>query len=142
MAADHRVVAVAFVAAMKNYILAALDHFLNWIVHGVLLPYDMLIALPSALPYFWVKVVLGTALGLFIPRKIIGLVACVVVNVALFAYAAFVTWHPGSSASLMEMLHNPYSYIIVFAGVVWWVVGRIMRWAFYKIRGHAHASAS
>ncbi len=142
MAADHRVVAVAFVAAMKNYILAALDHFLNSFLHGVLLPYDMLIALPSALPYFWVKVVLGTAMGLFIPRKIIGLVACVVVNVALFAYAAFVTWHRGSSASLMEMLHNPYSYIIVFAGVVWWVVGRIMRWVFYKIRGHAHASAS
>ena len=59
------------VAAMKNYILAALDHILNWVLYGVLLPYDMLIALPSALPYFWVKVALCTSTGLFIPRKII-----------------------------------------------------------------------
>jgi hypothetical protein len=35
-------------------------------------PYDAL----TALPYFWLKVALGIATGLFIPSRIVGLLAC------------------------------------------------------------------
>src|SRR5689334_17196062 len=127
---------------MKTHILAALDYVLNCISPSVLHVYDMLIGLPYALPYFWVKVVVGMTTGLFIPRRIIGLVACVVGNVAIFGYSAFVAWHPGSFASLIEVLHNSLFYSIIFAGVLWWIVGRIMRRAFYKFRGRTRASAS
>lgn len=116
------------------------------ILFWVLLPYDALIFLP----YFWVKVALGIVAGLFIPHRIIGLAACALGNLAAFAYAAFVSWHPGSMASLTKMLDNLWSdqlqalmiFMFIFAGVVWWFVGRIMRWAFYKIRGRTRASAS
>ncbi len=113
------------------------------ILFWVLLPYDALVALP----YFWVKVVLGIATGLFIPHRIIGLVACALGNVAIFAYAAFASWHPDSINILTKMLNSgwpdPGEFLMmslfVFIGVVWWVVGRIMRSGFYKIWGHARA---
>lgn len=113
-----------------------MDDILFWI----LLPYDALVFLP----YFWVKVALGIATGLFIPSRIIGLAACALGNIATFAYAVFVSWHSGTTASLTKMLSSLWSdppqflmlSIFVFAGVVWWFVGRITRWAFYKIRGH------
>jgi hypothetical protein len=127
---------------MKNYILAALDYILNWILPWGFTVYDRLFSIPYALPYFWVKVGLGIATGLFIPRRIIGLVACALGNVAIFAYAAFGHWNPDSATSLIKLLKlaaedPPFGFFIVsslvFAGVVWWVAGRIMRWAFYKI---------
>jgi hypothetical protein len=120
-----------------------MDKILFW----VLLPYDALVA---PFPYFWVKVALGIATGLFIPHRTIGLVACALGNVAVFAYAAFVSWHPGRTDILTKTLNSLWSdpseflllSLFVFVGVVWWLVGRIMRWAFYKIRGHTHAHAS
>jgi hypothetical protein len=69
---------------------------MNDILFWVLFPYDALVALP----YFWVKVALGIATGLFIPHRIVGLVACALGNVAIFAYAIFVSWHPGILAAL------------------------------------------
>lgn len=107
------------------------------ILFWVLLPYDALVFFP----YFWVKVALGIATGLFIPHRIIGLVACAIGNIAIFAYAAFVSGHPDSIISLTKMLDSLWSdplefliiCIFVFVGVVWWVAGRIMRWILYKI---------
>ena len=51
---------------------------------------------------------------------------------------------PNSINSLTKTLNMPWSdpgeflmiSLFVFIGVVWWVVGRIMRWGFYKIWGH------
>jgi hypothetical protein len=116
---------------------------MNDILFWVLFPYDARVALP----YFWVKVALGIATGLFIPHRIVGLVACALGNVAIFAYAIFVSWHPGSATSLTKMLNiwsdpsaSLMTLVFIFAGVVWWVVGRIMRWAFYKIRSHTSSA--
>jgi len=115
-----------------------MEHILFW----VLLPYDALF-FPLLLPYFWVRVALGIATGLFIPHRIIGLVACALGNVAVVAYAIFATGHPDNIIKFLNsMWSNPFISLFVFIGVVWWFVGRIMRWAFYKIRGHTHASAS
>src|SRR5262249_2633096 len=116
---------------------------LNKILFWVLLPYDALV-FPPFLPYFWVRAALGIATGLFIPHRIIGLVACALGNVAVFAYAIIASGHPENLTKMLDssLWLNPFQYLFVFIGVVWWVVGRIMRWAFYKIRGHAHASAS
>jgi hypothetical protein len=117
------------------------------IVFWVLLPYDALVA--PFVPYFWVRVILGIATGLFIPRKTIGLVTCALGNAASFAYGMFVAGNL-DTLSLTKMLNSLWSdplgslmiSLFVFIGVVWWVVGRIVRWAFYKIRGHMHARAS
>ena len=115
-----------------------MDKILFW----VLVPYDALF-FPPLLPYFWVRAALGIATGLFIPHRIIGLVACALGNVAVFAYAIFASGHPDLAKMLDSSLWlNPFIYLFIFIGVVWWFVGRIMRWAFYKIRSHTHASAS
>jgi hypothetical protein len=116
------------------------------ILFWVLLPYDAIIFLP----YLWVRVALGIATGLFIRGKTIGLVACALGNLAVFAYAAFLARHPGSMSALEDILSsawsNPKQFLMtclfIFGSIVFWFVGRIMRWAFYKIRGHAPASAS
>src|SRR5262245_42738526 len=81
-----------------------------------------------ALPYFWVKVGFGIATGLFIRSKIVGLLACAIGNAALFA---FTRKHGGPlPADLMALLMWS---IFAFAGVVWWVVGRVLRWGFFRI---------
>jgi len=120
---------------------------MNNILYWILLPYDAMVA--PFVPYFWVRVVLGIATGLFIPHRAIGLVACALGNVAIFAYGVFVAGHL-DSISLTKMLNSLWSdpleflmiSLFVFIGVVWWVVGRILRWAYYKIRDHTHAGAS
>jgi hypothetical protein len=120
---------------------------MNNILYWVLLPYDAMVA--PFVPYFWVRVALGIATGLFIPHRAIGLLACALGNVATFAFGVFVAGHLGS-ISLIKMLNSLWSdpleflmmSLFVFIGVVWWVVGRILRWAFYKIRGYTHSSAS
>jgi hypothetical protein len=100
----------------------------------VLVPYDALF-FPFLLPYFSVRAALGIATGLFIPGRIVGLVVCALGNLAVFAYAIFATGHPENLTKMLNisLWSNPYMPLWVFIGVVWWVVGRIMRRAFYKI---------
>ena len=82
------------------------------------------------LPYFWVKVGFGIATGLFIRSKIVGLLACAIGNAALFGFT-----HTGHlPADLMALLMWS---IFAFAGVVWWIVGRVLRWGFFRIAGAA-----
>lgn len=70
-----------------------------------------------------------TITGLFIPSRIVGLLARALGIAAIFAYTS-----TGSGESLpvnaMALLKLP---VFAFVGVVWWVVGRIMRWAFCKV---------
>jgi hypothetical protein len=99
-----------------------MDQILFWLF----LIYDALVALP----YFWVKVAFGIATGLLIPSWIVGLVACAVRNAALFTYTRAAT----NSASLpLDGIAQLMWCIFAFTGVLWWVVGRAMRWGFYKI---------
>ena len=96
-----------------------MDQVLFWLF----LPYDALVMLP----YFWVKVIFGIATGLLIPRKIVGLLVCALGNAALF-YAS--TKHDASlPLTLMAVLMWS---IFAFVGVVWWLVGRILRWGILK----------
>jgi hypothetical protein len=81
-----------------------------------------------ALPYFWVKVAFGVATGLLIPSWIVGLVACAVGNAALFAFT-----RKNSAALPAELMALLMWSIFAFAGIVWWVAGRVLRWSFYKI---------
>ena len=113
---------------------------MNNILFWVLLPYDALV-FPPLLPYFWVRAAFGIATGLFIPQRIIGLVACALGNVVIFAYAGFAAGGPENIIKALNLLWSggPFVFLFVFIHVVWWVVGRIMRWAFYKIRGHTAA---
>jgi hypothetical protein len=114
------------------------------ILFWILMPYDALVGFP----YFWVKVALGIATGLFIPGRIVGLLACALGNAAIVSYTQFAAGRLESffdlniagqtslsnreqaMAVLISLLMRS---IFLFVGVVWWVVGRIMRWAFYKI---------
>ena len=99
-----------------------MDQFLFWLF----LIYDALVALP----YFWVKVAFGIATGLLIPSWIVGLLACAVGNAALFMYTR-------AGANSAGLPHDGIALlmwsIFAFAGVVWWVVGRAVRWGFHKI---------
>ena len=114
------------------------------VLFWVLMPYDAL----TALPYFWLKVALGIATGLFIPGRIVGLLACALGNAAIVSYTQFVAGRLSSmfdlhitdqtSLSSRELAMSVLISLLVtsvflFAGVVWWFVGRIMRLAFYKI---------
>ncbi|MGB8575444.1 MAG: hypothetical protein WCD56_02625 [Pseudolabrys sp.] len=119
-----------------------LSDTMTMVLFWVLVPYDVLVVSP----YFWVKVALGIATGLFIPGRIVGLLACALGNAAIVSYTAFAVGHLGSLFNL-TLPNQPTSLssaligllmmsIFLFVGVVWWFVGRIMRWAFYKI---AHA---
>jgi hypothetical protein len=83
------------------------------------------------LPYFWVKVAFGIAAGLFIPGKIVGLVACAIVNAALFTYTREGT---GSAGLPLEGIAQLMWSIFALAVVVWWVVGRVLRWIYFRIR--------
>jgi hypothetical protein len=117
---------------------------MTMVLFWVLMPYDAL----TALPYFWLKVALGIATGLFIPGRIVGLLACALGNAAIVSYTQFVAGRLGSmfdlhitdqtSLSSRELAMSVLISLLVtsvflFAGVVWWFVGRIMRLAFYKI---------
>ena len=100
-----------------------MNQFLFWLF----LIYDAVVALP----YFWVKVAFGIATGLLIPNWIVGLAACAAGNAAIFMY----TRAGASSAGLPhDVIAQLMWGIFAFAGVVWWVVGRALRWGFYKIK--------
>jgi hypothetical protein len=96
------------------------------IMFWLFLIYDALVALP----YFWVKVAFGIATGLLIPGWIVGLLACAVGNAALFMYTRAGT---GGAGLPLDGIAQLMWGIFAFAGVVWWVVGRVLRWSFYKI---------
>src|SRR5262245_38849536 len=94
------------------------------VLFWLFLIYDAVVALP----YFWVKVAFGVATGLFIRSKIVGLLACAVGNAALLAF----TRKHGAALPAEFMALLMWS-IFAFAGVVWWVVGRVLRWGFFRI---------
>ena len=99
---------------------------MNQVLFWLLLPYDAVVALP----YFWVKVAFGIATGLLIPSWIVGLLACAAGNAALFMY----TRAADNAESLpLDGIAQLMWCIFAFAGVVWWVVGRILRRGFLKI---------
>ena len=94
------------------------------VLFWLLLPYDALVALP----YFWLKVVFDIATGLLIPRKIVGLPVCVLVNAVLFIYSS-----RHAAQVPPNLMALPVWSIFAFAGVVWWVVGCILRWGILRI---------
>ena len=109
---------------------------MTMVLFWVFMVYDAL----TALPYAWLKVALGITTGLFIPGRIVGLLACALGNAAIVSYTAFaagrynlfsLTSNVTSPSTALYLLL--ITSIILFVGVVWWFVGRIVRWAFYKI---------
>jgi hypothetical protein len=99
-----------------------MDQILFWLF----LIYDAVFELP----YFWVKVAFGIATGLLIPGRIVGLLACAAVNAALFMY----TRAGINTASLpLDGIAQLMWGIFAFAGVVWWVVGRVLRRLYFRI---------
>lgn len=82
------------------------------------------------LPYFWVKVAFGIATGLFIPGRIVGLLACALGNAVLFMY----TRAGGNAGVPFEVMALLMWSTFAFAGVVWWVVGRVLRRIYFRIR--------
>jgi hypothetical protein len=106
---------------------------MNQILFWLLLIYDAVFELP----YFWVKVAFGIATGLLIPGKTVGLLACAAGNAALFIY----TRKHGAPwpADLMALLMWS---IFAFVGVVWWVVGRVLRRIYLRIARPAGSGAT
>ncbi len=104
------------------------------------------------LPFAWLKAVIGLGTGLFIRRKTVGLLACLLgdgliyVVAYVFARLAGRTISSGGSTvtpvipdNLIERIRYDLDSllvisIIVFNGVFWWVVGRMLRWGFVRIR--------
>jgi hypothetical protein len=108
-----------------------MDQILFWLF----LIYDAVFELP----YFWVKVAFGIATGLLIPGRIIGLLACAAGNAALFMYTRAGT----SSESLpLDGIAQLMWCIFAFAGVVWWVVGRVLRRFYFRIARAARSGAT
>jgi hypothetical protein len=106
---------------------------LTQIVFWLFLTYDAVFALP----YFWVKVAFGIATGLLIPGRIVGLLACAAGNAALFvATAKHGTSLPPNLIALFMWA------IFAFAGVVWWVVGRVLRRIYFRIARAAGSGAT
>jgi len=83
------------------------------------------------LPYFWVKVAFGIAAGLFIPGKIVGLLACAIVNAALFTYTRAGT---GSAGLPLDGIAQLLWSLFAFAGLIWWVVGRVLRRGYFRLK--------
>ena len=104
-----------------------MNDVLTLILYFIFVFYDAVFELP----YFWAKVAFGIAAGLFIPGKIIGLLACAVVNVALFTYTRAGT---GSAGLPLEGIAQLMWGTLAFAGLIWWVVGRLLRWIYFRIR--------
>jgi hypothetical protein len=95
------------------------------VLFWLFMPYDALIFLP----HFWLKAIFGIATGLLIPRKIVGLLICAVGNAALYVY---LSWKHGPNLP-SDLIALAVWSIFAFVGVVWWVVGRILRWAIRRI---------
>jgi hypothetical protein len=76
-------------------------------------------------PYFWVKVAFGIATGLVIPSRIVSLLACAIGNAALFMYT------PMGAKFFQDISFDAIALVMwcsfAFAGLVWWVVGRVLR---------------
>jgi hypothetical protein len=107
-----------------------MNDIVTMILYFVFVFYDAVFELP----YFWVKLAFGIAAGLFIPGKIIGLLACLVVNVALFSYTRAGT---GSAGLPLDGIAQLMWSLFALAGLVWWVVGRALRWTYFRIRRNA-----
>ena len=74
--------------------------------------------------FVWVKVAFGIATGLLIPNRIVGLLACAAGNAAWFMY----TRGGDPIGSLwFDWVLVIFWCIYSFAGLVWWVVGRVLR---------------
>jgi hypothetical protein len=100
---------------------------MNTLLFWLFLFYDALFSLP----YTWIKVSLGIVTGFVIPNRIVGLLICA--YGLIFAYASSGNFSR-LSIDLMAIL---VVSIFVFSGVVWWIVGRIMRKVFEIIRARA-----
>src|SRR5262245_24655652 len=99
-----------------------MDQFLSWLAYHALV----------APPYFWMTVILGVATGLFIRSKIVGVLVYALGNTVLLAFATFaIWWHGGPFPPDLKTLYGWSIGAVV--GLVWWVVGRILRWGILKI---------
>jgi hypothetical protein len=99
---------------------------MNTLLFWLFLFYDALFSLP----YTWIKVSLGIVTGFVIPNRIVGLLICALGNGLIFAYASSGNFSR-LSIDLMAIL---VVSIFVFSGVVWWIVGRIVRKVFEIVR--------
>ena len=84
-------------------------------------------------PYFsWVKVAFGIATGLLIPSRIVGLLACAIGNAVLFTYT------PIGAKFFQDITFDWIALLMwcsfAFAGVVWWVPGRLLRWIYFWLK--------
>lgn len=100
-----------------------LKDILTLILYFAVLIYDVV--------FVWVKVAFGIATGLFIPSRIVGLLACAAGNAALFMYTR--AGDPIGTLSFDWMLVIMWC-IYSFAGVVWWVPGRLLRRVFFWLK--------
>jgi hypothetical protein len=99
---------------------------MNTLLFWLFLFYDALFSLPHT----WIKVGLGIVTGFFIPNRIVGLSICALGNGLIFAFAS-----SGTRSHLpIDTLSVLVVSVFVFSGVVWWVVGRIIRRVFEIIR--------
>jgi hypothetical protein len=115
------------ISTALSWLHEVLVYFWTMVVFGVavalswlLIPLQVL----CALPYLWLRAIFGVSIGLFFPRKTIGLLVCVLGNVLLFAYAGLVSGPPE-----MPILKLTWS-ILAF-----WFAGRILCWIFLRVPG-------
>src|SRR5262245_17888691 len=105
----------------------ALHYFWTMVVFGIAVAFSKLLIPFYALcdlPYLWLRAIFGVSIGLFVARKTVGLLVCVLGNAALFA---LVSWISGPPENLIVLLSWS-----IFA---FWLAGRILRWIFLRVPG-------
>jgi len=104
-----------------------LHYFWTIVVFGIAVAFSKLLIPFYALcdlPYLWLRAIFGVSIGLFVARKTVGLLVCVLGNAALFA---LVSWISGPPENLIVLLSWS-----IFA---FWLAGRILRWIFLRVPG-------
>jgi hypothetical protein len=79
----------------------------------------------GALPYLWLRAILGISIGLLVTRKTIGLLWCMLGNVVLFAYAGL-TYGPPKIFPIA---------LLSWSIVAFWFAGWIVRWIITRVPG-------
>ncbi len=104
--------------------------------------YDSLFYFPLA----WLRAVIGLGTGFFIRSKIVGLLACLLGDGLIYVFARLASAanksgaHTSAPAAVVpdtviqriegDLMVLLIMSILLFSSVLWWVVGRVLRWAF------------
>jgi hypothetical protein len=105
---------------------------MTMVTFWVLMVYDSLFGLP----HVWLKAGVGLATGFFIRSRIIGLLTCLAGDGLIFIYPRwfYTASAAPSDATPIDVITLLVMGVLVFSGVLWWFVGRFVRWIFDKIR--------